>query len=149
MPQNGSATRQRGTGMTFEELDMRFPNGFVDAEITGLGLDYQDRIATLSLNLRGNSPDSANSQEYKRAVLTLQGFYYVSIDPPDSAHLFHPDWTKITVDGLPEDPQHFPLYEQLKPTLQVDAFYCRFFVHDWNSFIHLAAKSAQFSWDQG
>ena len=132
--------------MTFEELDQRFPNGFDDAEICSLTLDYQDRIATLQLKLRGNLPDSPDRDVYARAVLTLRGFYYVSIDPPDPDHLFYPQSSKVAVDGFPEDSSQFPLFEHLKPKLSSGAFCCRFYVHDWNSFIHIAAKDAQFSW---
>jgi len=50
------------------------------------------------------------------------------------------------VHGLPEDPSECPLLESLKPALPFGAFCCRFYVHDWNSFIHIAAENAQFSW---
>jgi hypothetical protein len=86
--------------MTFEELDAEFPNGFDDAEITSLTLDYQSRTATLQLNLRLNLPDGPDSQEYRRGVLIVRGFYYVSIEPPDIQHLFYPSDFKITVDGF-------------------------------------------------
>jgi hypothetical protein len=132
--------------MTFDELDQNYPNGFDDAEITFLTLNYRDRIAILELSLRGNSPEGPKSQEYGRAVLKLHEFYYLSIEPPDQDHLSRPWRSKITVDGLPEDSQDFPLYEYLKPRLAQDGFCCRFFVHDWNSFIHVAAKTAEFSW---
>ena len=132
--------------MTFEELDQRYPNGFVDAEITSLILDYQNRTATLYLNLRGNSPDSPDRNVYERAVLIAREFYYFSIEPPDPDHLFYPKRSRIEVNGYSEDPSQFPLFEQLKPKLSAGAFCCRFFVHDWNSFIHIAARDAQFSW---
>src|SRR5208282_1874926 len=61
----------QGHVMTFEELDARFPNGFGDAEISSVSLDYKSRTATLQLNLRVNPPDSPNSQEYRRGVLTI------------------------------------------------------------------------------
>ncbi|MGA9999964.1 MAG: hypothetical protein WBQ04_07590 [Candidatus Acidiferrales bacterium] len=131
--------------MTFEELDSRYPNGFDDAELLGIRIDYVTREARLSLNLRGNSPEDPKRDEYERAELVIYGFYYFSIESPDPSHLFNPETSKIiTVDGLPEDPEHFPLFEFLRPKLGTDAFCCRFFVHDWNSFIHLAAKALIF-----
>lgn len=131
--------------MTFEELDRKFPNGFDDAEITSLQLDYQHRTAELHLNLRGNPPDSPNRNEYQRAVLLLNGFYYVVIEPPDADHLWYPQ-RSIQVNGYPEDVSQFPLFGHLKPKLSRDAFCCRLYVHDWNSFIHVAARDAQLSW---
>jgi hypothetical protein len=133
--------------MTFDELDQRFPNGFDDAEITGIVIDYRGRTATFQLNLRGNPPDSPERDVYAHAVLKTRGIYYVSIEPPDRDHLFYAQHGKITVDGLPEDPQHFAPFGHLKPTLPAGAFCCRFFVHDWNSFIHIAAADAEFSWE--
>jgi hypothetical protein len=135
--------------MTFEELDQRFPNGFDDAEITGLTIDYSTRKATVQLNLRGNLPEKPNSDEYRHAVLTLHRFYYFSIEPPDPDHLFSPERSKITVDGMPDDPHQFPLFERLRTTMPVGTFCCRFYVHDWNSFIHVAAQNAEFSWSDG
>jgi hypothetical protein len=131
--------------MTFEELDQRFPNGLDDAEISGLTVDYRERTARLQMNMRGNLPDSPDAKEYRPATLTVRGFYYFSIEAPDADHLHSQD-SKITVDGLPEDPVNFPLFERLKSNLPVGAFCCRLFVHDWNSFIHIAAKDAEFLW---
>ena len=39
--------------MTFEELDAAYPNGFDDAEIDRLILDYRNRTVELQLRLRG------------------------------------------------------------------------------------------------
>jgi hypothetical protein len=132
--------------MTFEELDQMFPNGLDDAEVTGVVIDYGGRTATFQLNLRGNPPDSPERDVYRPALLKARGIYYVSIEPPDSDHLFSPHHGKVIVDGLPEDRQDFPLFQSLKPRLPIGAFCCRFFVHDWNSFIHIAAADAEFSW---
>jgi len=131
--------------MTFEELDERFPNGLVDAEITGLAVDYSDHSATLRMKLRCNPPDSSDRDVYTPAVLTLREIFYLSIEPPDLDHLFSAKGSSITVGGHPEDPEEFPLFAHLRSKLPAGAFCCRFYVHDWNSFIHLAAGSAEFS----
>ena len=132
--------------MTFEELDQRYPNGFDDAEITSIAISYRTRTAAIELNLRGQQPESSASQIYRPGLLTIQGFYYFSIEPPDIDHLHQTARPLIQVDGLSEDPREFPLFERVKPNLPAGAFSCRLFVHDWNSFIHIAARDAQFSW---
>ena len=132
--------------MTFEELDERFPNGFDDAEIMSVRIDYLTREGKLILSLRGNWPESPNRDEYRQAELSLYGLYYFSIEAPDPDRLFYPEQFKLTVDGLPEDPEQFPLFKRLQSKLTPSAFCCRFYVHDWNSFIHLAARDARFSW---
>jgi len=135
--------------MTFEEFESTYPNGFYDAEIVSVSIDYRNREVKLQINLRGNMPDSPDSQEYKLAVLTLHSFYYFSIEPPEPDHLFSFRSPYITAVGYPEDPAQFPLIENLKPTLPLGAFCCRFYIHDWNSFIHVAANKAQLSWVKG
>jgi len=134
--------------MTFEELDHTYPNAFDDAELTSLTLNYEHRTARIELSVRGNPPDSPNSDEYKRAVLLLNEFYYFVIEPPDREHLWYPQ-RSMQVDGYPEDAKQFPLFNDLKPKLTEHAFCCRFYVHDWNAFIHMAADNAQFSFAQG
>lgn len=131
--------------MTFEELDALYPNGFDDAEIVSVSLDYRNRTAELQLNLRGNPPDSPNEDEYQQAILVLRGFYYFVMEPPDADHLWYPE-RLVQVNGYPEDASQFPLFQHLKPKLSAGAFCCRFYVHDWNSFIHVAARDAQLSW---
>jgi hypothetical protein len=130
--------------MTFEELDQRFPNGFHDAEISRVAVDYENRTVTLTMDLRGNLPESENAHEYRRAFLTASDFYYFSIEAPHVDHLSYRRGSKITVAGYSEDETQFPAFRQVMPTLPVGAFCCRFYVHDWNSFIHIAAKTSQF-----
>lgn len=91
-----------------------------------------------------HQPDSPDRDMYSSAVLSMSGTLYFSIDPPDEDHLFAKSSGGITVDGLSEDPDHFPLFEFLKPKLPCGAFCCRLFVHDWNSFIHVVATEAAF-----
>jgi len=141
----GAAAIKDGTDMTFEQLDALHPNGFDDAYIDSLRVDYQNRTAELRLSLRGNPPGSPNADDYERAVLLLDGFYYLVIEPPDADHLWYPV-RSIQINGYPEDASQFPLFENLKPKLPTGAFCCRFYVHDWNAFIHVAARDAQLSW---
>jgi hypothetical protein len=134
--------------MTFDDLDARFPNGFVDAEITGVSLDYQTRTATIELNLRADAIGSPLTNEFRKAVLTIRAFYYFSVEAPDKEHLFYPLHSKIVVDGLSEDSNSFPLFRKLIEKVPANAFCCRFYVHDWNSFIHVAGPDAEFTYHE-
>ena len=133
--------------MTFEELDSQFPNGFDDAEIMKISIDYSHQTANLIIRMRGNPPDHPDRDVYSSAALELGGMLYFSIEPPDDDHVLGRAEGKITVDGLPED-EEFPLFRQIKSKLPSDGFCCRFFVHDWNSFIHLASAKARFEWQR-
>ena len=133
--------------MTFEELDRQFPNGLDDAEITGISIGYSDHTATILIGMRGNPPDHPDRDVYAPAALMLRGVFYFSIEPPDDDHVLGREKDKITVDGFSED-EEFPLFRHVKSKLPPDAFCCRFFVHDWNSFIHLASAEATFHWQR-
>jgi hypothetical protein len=111
--------------MTFEEFDQRFPNGSDNAEISSVIIDYQNRTATLQLNLRGNLPEGPDRYVYQRAMLKVDRFCYFSIDPPDADHLTYRE-KKIQMDSFPEDPSKFPLFEGLKPTLPVGSILLSF-----------------------
>ncbi len=132
--------------MTFEELDGKYPNGLNDAEIREVRIDYAQRTATLQLAMRPNRPDSAERDTYSTALLTIHGLYYLSIDPPDVDRLFGPERRSISVDGLPEDAGAFPQIGCAQSRLRGGGFYCRFFVHDWNSFIHIGAADCEIVW---
>lgn len=132
--------------MNLDELDQRYPNGLDDARIGRIVVDYQNRTAAIHLDLRGNLPDSPERDVYSQAVLQLAGLYYFSMEPPDSEHLLAGRATKLTVDGLAEDPNEFPPFATLRPTMKARAFCCRFYVHEWNSFIHIAAEDAELRW---
>jgi hypothetical protein len=133
--------------MTLEEFNRTYPNALDDAELTNLALDYETRTASLQVNMRGNPPNAPSGHEYRKGVLQLNGFYYFVIEPPDADHLWYPQ-RAIQFSAHPEDGETFSLFSQLKPKLTSNAFCCRLYVHDWNSFIHVAAKEAQLSWTQ-
>jgi len=129
--------------MTLEELDQRFPNGLDDADITSILVDYEQCAATFHLNLRSNSPDSSDRDVYSPAILRMTGLYYLSIEPPDLEHLDRLSRRKVTVAGSSEGPNTFPQFNEIKSRLTSNSFCCRFFVHDWNSFIHVGAADAE------
>ncbi len=131
--------------MRFEELDKLYPNGFVDAELISIRIDYPDRVAAFRVRLRTEGPDSLERDVYRAATLTLRNMLYVTVEPPDAQHLFYANGKSLTFDAFPEDPAAFPAASAVAEKIGRDGFACRFFVHDWNSFIHLAAANAEFT----
>lgn len=131
--------------MTLEELDALYPNGLDDAGIERLNLDYHSRSAEIHFNFRRKPPDGPNRDDYERAVLLLRGFYYFVIEPPDTDHFLYPE-RSIQVSGSAEDASEFPLFGHFMPRLPADAFCCRLYVHERNSFIHIAVRGAHLSW---
>jgi hypothetical protein len=125
--------------MTFDELDGRYANGFVDTKLEAIRVDYAMCAAELQLRLRLEEP---GDNTYSAATLRLSGLHYFVVEAPDGAERLDAAQRGLTVDGLAEDAKKFQLAEKF--VKREGEFCCRFFVHDWNSFIHVAAVSAEF-----
>lgn len=132
--------------MTFEDLDRELPNGFHDSKIESVAVDYARRSAMIAMRLLVGTPDSVDQDVYRHATLEVSGLCYYAIDPPDPTYPFMRTGSAINVAGYPEDPEKFPALDGLLPVMPKDVTCYRFFVHEWNSFIHIAAKDVQLSW---
>lgn len=131
--------------MTFDQLEENLPNGFHDAKIEKISLDYAKRTANILMQLLTGTPDSAVQDEYRRAILNIGDFCYCVIEPPDPTYPFMRSGAPINIAGYIEDPETFPL-DLLRRVMPKGVTCYRFFVHDWNAFIHIAAGEIQFSW---
>jgi hypothetical protein len=119
--------------MTFDEWDHKLPNGFHDAEISTLEIDYPRRTMTLHMRLL-----SLIRGEYVAAVVTVSGLQFCSIGAPSPEYSYQ-RMAPITVGGDPAKSDHLPELDALTPTFPKDVASYRFFVHDWNNFIYIAA----------
>jgi len=119
--------------MTFDDWDNKLPNGFHDAKISNLEIDYARRTMTLHMRLlalvRG---------EYIAAVVRVSGLQFCSIGAPSPEYSFQRP-SPITVSGDPAKSDHLPELDALTPSFPKDVASYRFFVHDWNNFIYIAA----------
>jgi len=113
-------------------------------------INYAANNAELVLQLSVGSPDAPTQEEkdaYKPAKLYLTDLIYFVIDPPYP----HPDYGYGEGDGLwiaGGDAREESDREDLKPKADLpdDAFAYWFYVHEWNSHIHVAAKGASLEW---
>jgi len=130
--------------MTLDELDRSLLNGFYDAKISSLEIDYVEATVKLNMKFLVGSPDDPGPERdsYQPAIVTVRGLHFCSIDPPDPSYRFIPDGTPITVAGDPAKPDHLPSLPALMAKLPEGVSCYRLFVHDWNSFIHIAARDA-------
>jgi hypothetical protein len=123
--------------VTIFEVAERLPNGFHDAEVETIHIDYVHRTMDLSLDVWiGTMDDPPSTREtYRKAVLTITGLQYCAIDVPDERYRFaEPD--TISID-LAEATEFRP---------EGAAFACRLWVSEWNRFIHLSGMSAEMVW---
>jgi hypothetical protein len=132
--------------MTFEDLDRELPNGFHDAKIEDVTVNYAERSATLTMHFWVGSMDGPNREEYRSGTLRIHGLCYYAIDPPAPTYPFMRSGSPINVSGYPEDPEKFAALGGLLAVMPKDVTCFRFFVHEWNSFIHIAATDVRLSW---
>jgi hypothetical protein len=136
--------------MTFEELDKELPNGFHDAKLHDLRIDYVGGSAILRMGLDFGSYDRSNSPDYRIGELRVSGLHFCSIDPPSDDHPYVPHGFALNVAGYPTTLDTFPALEGLSRTFPDGVMCFQFYVHEWNSFINIAAKDVQISWtDEG
>ena len=132
--------------MTFEELDHELPNGFHDAKLHNLRIDYVGANMVLRTELDFGNPDGPKREDYRVADLRVSGLYFCSVDPPDPNYRYVPHGVALNVSGDPAQPDTFPALEKLSLTLPPGVSCFRFFVNEWNSFINIAARNVQVSW---
>lgn len=134
--------------MTLDEWDEKLPNGFHDAKILSVAIDYVAGVATFRLELLVGWPGDPEPerQRYQDAEMIVTGLSFCSIDPSDPRYPFLVDGRPINVGGDPAKSDHLPALSELLTKCPAGTWCYRFFVHDWNSFIHIGALDAQVSW---
>jgi len=132
--------------MTFEELDDKLPNGLHDAQVHTVAIDYEARTASLDMSFWVGDLDGPNREEYRRGTVKAVGLYFCLIDPPDPTYPFLKEGVPLTVSGDSAKSETCPILDKLRPIFAVGTSCYRFFVHDWNSFIHIAARDVQLAW---
>ncbi len=134
--------------MTLDELDRSLPNGFHDAEIFSVALDYKAGTAKFHLSLLVGWPEDPDPerQAYQEATLLVTGLCFCSIDPPDPTYPFLPDGKPILVSGDPAERDCLPSLPNLTTKVPDGTWFYRFFVDDWNAFIHIAGRNAEVTW---
>lgn len=126
--------------MTLDEITDSLPNGFHDAQINSISINYVKREATFDLEIWVAESSQGDSDVYRSAQLKLLQFLFLAIEPPNPRYDYHEE-KPLWVAGS-EGQRHISS-TQLPSPLPEGAFTYWFFVHDWNSFIHIAALDAE------
>ncbi len=134
---------------TFEELDHELPNGFHDAKIRSVRIDYLSRTAELGMDLLVGVgiPDDKNKSVYRRGRVKVAGLLLFFIQAPDPGCKFLLDGTPLFVSGDAVRAGQSPEVDGLLPFLPPDGVAYRFFLEDWNSFLYLGGGDVEFSWE--
>jgi hypothetical protein len=105
------------------------------------------------MSLKVGDPDGPREQrdDVRDAEIDISGVFFFVIDPPSPAaeYDFVSPGELWIVDGyetrsIPEFTKSID--KKLLDAVPADAFVQSFFVHDWNSYIHVAAKDCAMKW---
>jgi len=136
--------------MTLEELADTLPNGFHDAQVSSVSIDYVEREGRLLIDLwlGDSSSESEELREaYRKGELKLSGLLYWVIEPPD-ANYSYGESKQLWVDpGTLESASAKPSVKLPEP-LPAGAFASWIFVQGWNSFMYVAAMDASLEWKE-
>lgn len=132
--------------MTIEDIEKKLPNGFHDAGLMKIEIDFTKREAYL--NLRVSVSDSRDIEEiedlYKNGRLILKELLFFVIEAPDQNYISKKINELWISDSGPV--QKLEIKSNLPTQLPEDIFVHYFFISDWNAFIFVAAKNAFFEW---
>ena len=130
--------------MTLEELARTLPNGFHDAEFRTVLLDYGRRRVLIDVSVWIGDMDAkfAPREGYRDGELVIDGLHFVVIEPPDPRYPFAENTSLCVAGCSPPSKSDFASVS----ALPAGCFASRFFVNEWNSFIHVAARGANLTW---
>ena len=125
--------------MTIEKLENKFPNGFHDAMLVGMVVDFPTESICIVLDVDCDDPDP---NVYTRIRFRLTGLSLFIVDPPDvRISLSYGD--SIEASGYETSDKMLPDLESYRKNVPAGSFFYSFFLNHWNSFIHVAAISAE------
>ncbi|HEY4186389.1 MAG TPA: hypothetical protein VGP07_15040 [Polyangia bacterium] len=129
--------------MNIAELEEGLPNGLHDALLRAFSQEPGGRRAELILDVwLGDlrSSVTAERERYRPARLELLEVAYFIVDDPDPRYPAG-DGAPLRVDACAADDD--PQRSRQVPS---GGFAGRFFVTEWNAFIHFAALDARLTW---
>jgi hypothetical protein len=135
--------------MTFEEVEASLPNGFHDAFLRSIFVDYVERRARMEMEVwvAGMNTDSRDQREaYRRGRLQFSGVLLFSAEVPNQEFL--PEGTNgLRVDVAPAGYDQFAKHGWSDEPLPEGAFLRSFyFTDEADSFMHIAAQDASWTW---
>ena len=132
--------------MTLVALSKTLPNGFHDAELNAVRLEFATNsiILDITLDVTPNGDFDAGLL-YRRAIITLTGVRGVIFRIPEGEN-------QRFLGALDVSGQAVTNYQGLPDGMRSedirDLLYS-FYIDDWNSSLYLAAERAELSWIEG
>jgi hypothetical protein len=135
--------------MTFDEVETSLPNGFHDAFLRAVSVDYVGRRAEIELEVWVGSMDTENYDQreaYRRGRLQFSGLLLLTADVPNQEFL-PAETNGLRVDVAPAGYDQFAKPGWPDEPLPESAFLRSFyFTDEANSFLHIAAQDVNWTW---
>lgn len=127
-----------------QEIENQLPNGFHDARLEEFSFRLTKNEVQFDLQVFVGDPDAVMVEErekYRNAKLLIKDIYYFEIDTPEGSVSFQARPSRV--DGGVADET-----SSVKPRRPMPdgTFAYWFYIENWNSLIHFAAKRASFNW---
>ncbi|MGE5343396.1 MAG: hypothetical protein ACM3SY_18155 [Candidatus Omnitrophota bacterium] len=132
--------------MTIQEIEEKLPNGFHDAEIEDINLNFVNKLARIDLNIWIG--DIKDPEKYQKARLYFTDFLFLSIEPPYEKTYF---LNTLTVDLESNDDDILDKYESfkvLKKFLPEGYLITCFVLLNHDTLMYFVAKDVKFEWIQ-
>jgi hypothetical protein len=126
--------------MNITEIEDSLPNGFHDAEITNIEIDYPAKKALLTLNIP-MAYDNGHPL-YKKCVLKIDEIILFVIEPPNHLEDMKNQWLGLWIDKACITEKDLERISKAGVIIPEGYFYFAFFVFNWNSCIYFCAKDA-------
>lgn len=131
--------------MNISDLEASLPNGFHDADLQSISINYARREATFSIRVWVGSEepspsDAGRTPIMRESVLIVRELEVLLILPPKTLSVT--EGRVLDVGGylgVPSQDVHLP-------PLPPDAFVYSFYVSNWDNFIVFAAHDADLRW---
>jgi len=129
---------------TLDDLSANLPNGFHDAKLKRLLIDYAKREARFIADIWVGDISTEQREAYRLAEITLSGLlFWVSEPPATNQASDTAGGERIDIGSLSELKEKPSLNLPLVPD---SAFVNWVFITEWNAFFYVAAQDAALKW---
>lgn len=126
--------------MTLSELDDTLPNGLHDAYLTGFAVAFDQSAAWLRVKLLVSGP--TERARHADAEIRLAGLAAFVVEGPENVPTSS---APLGISSFETSDEHYPGLIRYPPEVR-GLFHSLYVDAPWNSFIHIAASSAEVVW---
>jgi len=127
--------------MDLRLIEESLPNGFHDAYLSGLNLDFIRHHIELSLSVLVGNDDQPVSERYRQCRLTLRDYSVLVLESAVAYREIKPS-EGLQIDQTQLKEEDFEFFRQAGYNIREGDSWLALFVYDWNSRIVISARDA-------